>query len=399
MATRPPASQELRVVIAAGGTGGHIYPAIAIAQALVARHPGAKVLFIGTRERMESRVVPAAGFDLATIAVRGLRGRQRILRRARSFWGLLSGRSVRHSLRILRMHRPHVVVGMGGYVSGPVILAARLLRIPRITVEQNQRPGFTARLTAHMSQALCVPSPQAAENARRMMRDRARIEVTGNPVRREIIETASARARAALGLAPDRLTIVATGGSLGSPDLNAAFSGAVEILARDENIARRIQALHLTGERDPTHADADLLRRAGVPYHARTYLDEMHLALAAADIIVTRGGGTALAEIAARGVAAIIIPWSGAAGNEQEQNARPLAEAGAAIVIRDAELNAGLLAKMLRELVEDDERREAMARRSKAWGRPDAAERVAAIIEELAGISGGAVTTDADARD
>jgi len=386
MEARPPASEELRVVIAAGGTGGHIYPAIAIAQALTARHPGARVLFIGTRERMESRVVPAAGFDLATIAVRGLRGRQRILRRARSFWALLSGRSVRHSLRILRLHRPHVVVGMGGYVSGPVILAARLLRIPRITVEQNQRPGFTARLTARMSQVLCVPTPQAAQHARRMVPDRVRIDVTGTPVRREIVDTTTAQARDALGLAEDRLAILVTGGSLGSRDLNAAFSGAVEILARSEPIARRIQVLHLTGERELIHPHADLLRAAAIPYHAQKYLDEMHLALAAADIIVTRGGGAALAEITARGVAAIVVPWSGAAGNEQEQNARPLAEAGAAIVIHDAELNAELLAKMLRELVEDSERREAMARRSRALGRPDAAERVVAIIEEVAGI-------------
>jgi len=377
---------ELRVVIAAGGTGGHIYPAIAIAQCLVARNPGARILFIGTRARMEARVVPAAGFDLATISVRGLRGSQPLLRRAQSLWGLLSGRSLRHSLRILRLHRPHVVIGMGGYVSGPVILAARLLRIPRITVEQNQRPGFTTRITARMSQVVCVTSEQAAEHCRELVGNRVRAEVTGNPVRREILETTQEQARSALGLAPDRLTVVATGGSLGSADLNVAFSGALERLALDDSIARRIQAVHLTGSKHPIHPDEAKLNSAGLPYQARAYLDEMSLALAAADIIVTRGGATALAELTARGLPAIVIPWSGAAGNEQEHNARPLAEVGAAILIHDADLTPGILAKMLRELIEDDERRQAMARRSKTLGRPDAAERVAAIVEELAGM-------------
>ena len=380
---QPPAG-ELRVVIAAGGTGGHIYPAIAIAQALIARNPNARILFIGTRERMEARVVPAAGFDLATIAVRGLRGRQPLLRRARSVWSLLSGRSLRHSLRLLRMHRPNVVIGTGGYVSGPVILAARLLGVPRVTVVLDQSPGFTSRVTTRMSQALCVVSQQAAEHCRKLIGDRARIEVTGNPIRREIIETTREQALAALGLAPDRLTIVGTGGSLGSRALNTAFAGAVERLAADEAIARRIQILHLTGSSEPIRADEAALSSAGIPYQAREYLDEMHLAFAAADIVITRGGAMSLAEVTARGIPAIVIPWSEASGNEQEHNARPLAEVGAAIIIHDADLNAGVLARMLREVIEDDERREAMARRSKALGRPDAAERVAAVIEEVA---------------
>jgi UDP-N-acetylglucosamine--N-acetylmuramyl-(pentapeptide) pyrophosphoryl-undecaprenol N-acetylglucosamine transferase len=380
-----PVPEELRVVIAAGGTGGHIYPAIAIAQSLVARNPTARILFVGTRERMEARVVPAAGFDLATIAVRGLRGKQPLVRRVRSVWSLLSGRSLRHSMRILRMHRPDVVIGTGGYVSGPVILAARLLGIPRVTVVLDQSPGFTSRVTARMSQALCVVSQQAAEHCRKLVGGQARIEITGNPIRREIIEATRDQALAALGLTPGRLTIVTTGGSLGSRALNAAFAGAVERLAADEVIARRIQILHLTGSAQPVRADEAALTSAGVPYQAREYLDEMHLAFAAADIIITRGGAMSLAEITARGIPAIVIPWAEASDNEQEQNARPMAEVGAAIIIRDADLNAALLARMLREVIEDDERRDAMARRSKALGRPDAAERVAVVIEEVAG--------------
>jgi len=386
MAAAAPDTHELRVAIAAAGTGGHVYPAIAIARALIARNPGARILFIGTRERIESRIVPAAGFELATISVRGLRGRQPVLRRVGSLLHLLSGRSLRQSLRVLRAHRPHVVIGMGGYVSGPVILAARLLGIPRMMVEQNQQPGFTTRAAARWSQALCVPSQQSADCCREVFGPRLRIEVTGNPVRREISEAVREEARAALGLAPDRLTIVALGGSIGSRAVNEAVSGALERLARDEAIARRIQVVHLTGSANPIRPNEQALAAAGLPYCAREYLDEMHLALAAADAIVTRGGGTTLAEIAVRGIPAIIIPWSGAAGGEQEQNARPFAEVGAAIIIRDGELNAGILAKMLREVIEDDERREAMARRCKALGRPDAADRVATIVEELAAL-------------
>ena len=385
MESGAPHSDELRVAIAAAGTGGHVYPAIAIARALVARNPRVRILFIGTRDRIESRIVPASGFDFATISVRGLRGRQPLLRRARGAWDLLSGRSLRQSLRVLRLHRPRVVVGMGGYVSGPVMVAARMLHTPRVTVEQNQRPGFTSRATARMSQVLCVVSQQSAEYCRELFGPKVRIEVTGNPVRREVIEASREQALDALGLAPDRLTVVVTGGSLGSGGINAAFSGALERLARDEAIARRIQVVHLTGSGHPAHPDEELLAAAGLPYQAREYLDDMHIALAAADIIVTRAGGTALAEITVRGIPAIVIPWSGAAGAEQEQNARPLSEVGAAILIRDQDLNPGLLAKMLREVIEDDERREAMARRSKALGRPDAADKVAAIVEELAG--------------
>lgn len=383
------AADELRVAIAAAGTGGHIYPALAIAHSLAARNPGARILFIGTRERMESRVIPAAGFELATISVRGLRGHQPLLRRMRGAWDLLCGRSLCQSLRVLRRHRPHVVIAMGGYISGPVMLAARLLKIPRMIVEQNQRPGFTTRTTTRMSMALCVPSPQSADYCRERFGPNLRIEATGNPVRREIIEASRDDARRALAFAPDRLGVVVIGGSIGSRAINTAFSTAIERLARDEAIARRVQVLHLTGSANRVRPDEQALAAAGLPYQAREYLDEVHLALAAADIIITRGGGTALAEITVRGIPAIVIPWSGAAGGEQEQNARPLAEAGAAIIIRDAELTPVLLAKMLREVIEDDERREAMARRSKALGRPDAAERVAAIAEEMArGISG-----------
>jgi len=374
--------QPLRVVFAAGGTGGHVYPAIAIASRLRHLHPDAAVLFIGTRDRMEAEKVPAAGFDLATISVRGVAGRQPLLRRLGALARLAIGLPVWQSLATLRRFRPDVVVGTGGYVCGPVILAARLLGVPTMTVEQNELPGLTTRLVSRLVDVAGLVSEASAAGYARSGR-RQEVEVVGNPVRPEIITTTREAAAAALGLDPGLTTVVATGGSIGSLPVNRAFVGALEQLAAEGALAG-VQVLHLTGRENALRLEPDRVEALGLRYVAREYLDAMHNALAAADLLVTRAGGTALSEIAARGIAAIIIPWAGAAANHQEQNAAPFAQSDAGIVIRDDELTPERLAAAMERLLGDPAARDEMARRCRELGRPDAADRVIAIIERLA---------------
>jgi UDP-N-acetylglucosamine--N-acetylmuramyl-(pentapeptide) pyrophosphoryl-undecaprenol N-acetylglucosamine transferase len=213
----------------------------------------------------------------------------------------------------------------------------------------------------------------------RLLTPRLRCEVLGTPVRPEVLSTSREEGLRALGLRADKLTILITGGSIGAPAINAAWAEAMPALAADEGFASRVQVLHLTGRGKSAATPV-----AGLDYHPRPYLDEMHWAYAAADIVVSRGGGSALAEITARGIPAIVVPWAGAAGNHQFYNAQPLQERGAAILISDAELSAETLTEALRELVRDDAKRAAMAQASKALGIPDAADRVVAVVRRLA---------------
>lgn len=383
-----PARPGLRVLIAAGGTGGHVYPAIAIARHLRQAHPEAEILFVGTRERMEAQAVPDAGFRLAAIKVKGLAGRQSHFQRLVSLAWLLAGLPVWQSLVILLRFRPHVVVGMGGFASGPVILAARMLRIPCLAVEQNEIPGFTTRLVARMVSAAAVVSEQCQQRYLRLLGRRARtvpVRVVGNPVRPEILSTTRDEGIKALGLDPGRVVLLAVGGSIGSLPVNRAFAAALELLAKKPGFADRVEILHITGRQNVAFLDPARARELGLRYHVRDYLDDMHHALAAADVVVTRAGGTALAEMTARGLPAVVIPWAGAADGHQEHNALRLANAGAAVMIRDAELTPERLADAVWALVSDEAARRRLAERSRSLGRPDAAARVVGMIEQLAG--------------
>jgi len=380
-------SPTLRVVIAGGGTGGHLYPGLAIAACLQRRHRGAEIRFIGTR-RLEASKVPQAGYAFRAISVEGIAGPLRfsgLWRRLKGLAQLASGLPLWQSLWLLGRFKPDVVVGTGGYVCGPVVLAARLLRIPSLSVEQNQFPGITTRALARWVKVAVVVSEESAQLLRRL-RPELRTEVVGTPVRPEVIETRREQGVAALGLDPGKRTLLAFGGSIGSLALNRALVGALKRLGQQEWFSREVQVLHLTGERNPVRLEPEGAAALGLHYQARPYLDEMHLALAAADLVVCRAGGTSLAEVAARGIPAIIVPWAGAANREQERNAQPLVEAGGAILIREEELTEERLAAEVGALLRDPERLGEMSRRSRRVGRPEAAERVVALIEELAGL-------------
>jgi len=375
------------VLMAAGGTGGHVYPAIAVAKHLREVQPDSQVLFVGTRERLEARAVPAAGFPLAVIRVKGLAGRQSLLQRVASIAWLAAGLPLWQSLAILLRFRPHVVVGMGGFASGPVILAARLTGIPTLAVEQNEIPGFTTRIIAKMVSAAAVVSEPCRQRYLRLLGKRASkvsVRVVGNPVRAEILSATREDGARALGLDVNRTILLAVGGSIGSLPVNRAFAGALELLAKKPGFANSVDVLHITGRQNIAFLDPARAEEFGLRYHVRDYLDDIHNALAAADLVVTRAGGTALAEITARGLPAIVIPWAGAADGHQEQNALRLAKAGAAVMIRDAELSPERLADDLWRLLSDEHARKRVAERSKSLGRPDAAAHIVAMIEQLA---------------
>ena len=377
-------ARPLRVLFAAGGTGGHIYPAIAVAQRLLELHPGSEVLFVGTRARLESTVVAGYGFDLKYISVAGLAGKMSLWRRLRSMASLAVGVPLWQSMSIICRFRPSVVVGTGGFVCGPTILAAWILAVPTLLVEQNEAVGVTSGLVSYLVDAAGVVSEQSAQLLHRgLLRRRMRVEVVGNPVRRQILRTTREQGCQALGLDPSKIILLAFGGSVGSLPVNRAFCGALEILAQ-EGLLKDVDAAHVTGRENVHRLEAGRAKELGIRYHVFDYLDDMHNALAAADIVVSRAGGTALAEITARGIAAITVPWAGAARNHQEQNARRLFDKGAVVMITDADLTPSRLANELRSLLTDENKRIELAQRAKQLGRPDAADRVIEIIEDLA---------------
>jgi UDP-N-acetylglucosamine--N-acetylmuramyl-(pentapeptide) pyrophosphoryl-undecaprenol N-acetylglucosamine transferase len=272
-----------------------------------------------------------------------------------------------------------VVIGTGGYVSGPVLLAARLLRVPAVALDGNRVPGQTSKIVARLVDLMAVAHPEMAEFFSKRVRRGARVEVTGLPVRAEIVQTARTQAAASLGLDPAHLTLVVLGGSLGSERVNKALVGALDGLAELRDLAG-LQVVHVTGER--YIAEARRGRWSAVRYHPLAYAGPE--ALAAADLIVSRAGASTVAEIAARGLPAVLIPWARASTGEQVMNARPLEQAGGAVLIPDGELTAQRLYEVLQSLLRDRARLTQMAEASRSIGRPEAARRLAEIAVKLA---------------
>lgn len=385
MAASSDSATEVRVVLAAGGTGGHVYPALSVASELKRLRPGARLLFVGG-DRMEAQVVPAAGLRFRSISVHGLAGRglAGLARRARSAAELALGIPLGQSLRLLRKFRPQVVVGTGGYVSGPVLLAAKLLGIPRMALEGNRTPGLTTKLVTKMVDVMAVAWPEQEEAFRERVKPPARVVVTGLPVRPELAYVTREQGARALGLDPNLRTLVALGGSLGSRRINEALTGALRLMGVGGRL-RELQILHATGKQNPVLLTEEEAQRIAPLYRSLPYLDVEYVsALASADLVVARAGASTVAEIAARGLPSILIPWSQATTGEQVLNARPFAKAGAATVIPDADLTPERLAEALEDLLWDDAKRQRMAQASRLMGKPRAARAVAELALELA---------------
>lgn len=348
------------IMIMAGGTGGHVFPGLAVAEHL--RGAGWTIVWLGNPSSMEARLVPAHGYTMAWVDFAGLRGKGPVafallpLRLLRAFW-----QSARHLL----VHRPDVVLGMGGYQSFPGGMMAALLGRPLAIHEQNSIAGLANRVLAGVADRVLAGFPGAL----------AKAEVVGNPVRPEIANVASPQSRYAGRNGP--LRILAVGGSLGAKALNDALPAALALLPPE----RRPQVTHQSGVQ---HAEALAAgyRAAGVNAHAVAFIDDMAGAYAAADLVVCRAGALTVAELAAAGVASVLVPFPHAVDDHQTLNARYLSDAGAAVLMPQRELTAERLADLLSALTRDGCLE--MAKRARALARTDATEKVARACTELA---------------
>jgi len=363
----------VRVVIAGGGTGGHLYPGIAIARELVARRPDATVTFAGTSRGIESRVVPREGFQLDLLRSAGLKGR--------SGMAVLRGlatlpASAWDAWRILSRRKPHLVIGVGGYSSGPVVLLAALRRVPTLLAEQNAVPGLTNRLLSRVVNGAAVSFESTVSFFGR------RGFVTGNPVRPEFFETRDGYegGEGYEGTRDDRrVRVLIFGGSQGAHAINVAMVEAAPRLAA----AGGVEVTHQTGERD-----VELVRRgyqeAGLAARVEPFLYAMDREMKSADLVISRAGATTIAELTAAGRAAILIPLPTAADDHQKKNAEVLAHAGAAELIEQKDLAGGALADRILALTGDAARRQAIAQAARSFARPDAAKTIVDRALELA---------------
>lgn len=351
-------------MIAGGGTGGHLFPALAVADELRARHAGARITFVGSRRGLEARLVPGAGYPLRLLRLGGIKGRSPLQRA--SAVAAAAAAVLRCALWMIRS-RPSLVIGVGGYASGPAALAAVGLRVPTMILEQNHFPGATNRWLAPRVSAVCVPSQAASE------RIGGRRFVTGNPVR-----AAFGRIGQAPGAPPLRLLVF--GGSRGARSINTAMAEALPALSRLDPVP---YIVHQTGS-----SDFARLRSAYAEYPAdhcevREFLDDMPERLAAANLVICRAGATTIAELAAAGRPAILVPFPHAADDHQTHNARALEQAGAALMVADRELDADGLVDRIRGLAESAARLREMGEAARSLARLDATRRIADLAGRL----------------
>jgi UDP-N-acetylglucosamine--N-acetylmuramyl-(pentapeptide) pyrophosphoryl-undecaprenol N-acetylglucosamine transferase len=382
--TQPRAADEVRgprVLIAAGGTGGHVFPGLALARTLKELLPGAEVRFAGTSRGIENQAVPAAGFPLDLLPVLPL-SRRLSMEAVLSPFAAVGGTAA--ALRLLRRERIEVVAGMGGYVTLPVAAAARLAGIPVVLHEQNAIPGVANRLAARFARTVAV-GVEAAAGAF----PQGRTVVTGNPVRPELARLDRARLRELgqkeLGLDPDRATLLVFGGSQGARHINQALVAATPHWPRPE----RVQILHACGRREEAQVReawtaADPQGR-GLKVRVEPFVERMDLAYAACDLALTRAGALTVAELTAAGVPAIMVPLPHATADHQAGNARAVAAGGGALVLRDEDLSGERLAATAAPLLEDPERLAKMSAAMASMAFPTAAQELAALVLEAAG--------------
>lgn len=359
----------MKFLISGGGTGGHVYPGIAVAEELKRLKPEDEVVFVGSGRGLEATVVPQAGFRLRTILTRGF---------PRRVWWKWPGAilanlvGVPQAIWIVLTERPDVVLGTGGYVSAPIGIAAFLLRKPLILQEQNSIPGISNRLFARIADEVHLSFVEARSYFKR----RDNLKVTGNPVRRYILSGDRASSRAEFGLEPGKPTVFVFGGSRGAHRINEAALDAMRRLKGRVDVQFILQTGRDDFEWAKGTVDSEKLPAKVVPF-----LQRIHLAYAAADLVVCRSGAMTLAEIAVCGTPAILVPYPYAAHDHQSVNASNLVDRGAAAMILDRELSGERLAKEIAHLLADRQALSRMSAHARTFARPDAAERLAKSLQ------------------
>ncbi len=367
----------MKIIVSGGGTGGHIYPALTILRTIAAKRPNTEFLYVGTTRGLEADIVPKEGIPFATIDLQGFERHltpKNFVRLGKALAG------VGKAFSILRDFRPDVVIGTGGYVCGPILLAASLMHIPTLVQEQNVFPGITNKILSRFVTEIAV----GTEEAKRYFPAKKTV-FTGNPIRAEVMTAEREAAAKDFGLDPKKLTVLVSGGSRGARTINRAMIGVLAQAAQHEEV----QYIHVTGKAEYDDTMARLQDTGVVFLHARhilvkPYLYNMPAAMALADLAIFRAGATGLAELTARGIPSILVPYPYAAENHQEYNARALEKAGAARVILNKDLTAERLLSDLAELLSEPHKLEEMAKASKALGRPQAASDIADRILSIA---------------
>jgi UDP-N-acetylglucosamine--N-acetylmuramyl-(pentapeptide) pyrophosphoryl-undecaprenol N-acetylglucosamine transferase len=365
----------MRIIFSGGGTGGHVYPALALAEKLREREPDVSIAFIGTEDGMENSILTNYDYDFFSVKVSAFSRKpsvEIIKTLCRAFSGLKEAR------RLIKKLCPDIIVGTGGYVCGPVVLAGYLCGVKTCIQEQNAMPGLTNRILAGFVDKIFLGSPAAAKYFSR----KSKVVISGNPIRAGIMAADHRLAQDILDLDPGKKTLLVSGGSRGAMSINQAMLCVHEKLAGSS----AIQVLHITGEKgfEAFAGQLPAKVRAAENLKILPYMNDMPLALAAADLAVFRAGAIGLSELAARGVPSILVPYPYATANHQEHNARAFERENAAIVVRDRELTGDSLNSLINILLNDEDRLSGMAQAARKLGRPEAADRIVQEILDLA---------------
>jgi UDP-N-acetylglucosamine--N-acetylmuramyl-(pentapeptide) pyrophosphoryl-undecaprenol N-acetylglucosamine transferase len=361
----------MRVIIAGGGTGGHLFPGLAVAEELKNRDDSTEVIFVGTEYGIEARVVPREGYPIKFLRAEGLVGVSTV-KKAKAI--VTTFFSIADSYKIIQTVRPDIVIGVGGYASGAAMLTAYLMSIPTMILEQNSIPGLTNKILGRFVRAVCITYQESIS-----FFPKAKTFLTGNPVRMQILKGDIESAYRLFSLERGLFTIFIFGGSSGAKSINMAIVNALNNMY---DLKDKIQFLHQTGIRDYENI-RESYRKTGFKGTITPFIYQMGEAYAVADIVVSRAGATTLAELTALGKPAILIPYPYAAGQHQELNARKLLEMGAAKMIRDSELKGESLANSIREMYTNETMRAEMQRNSRSVGRPEACSKVVDIAMSL----------------
>ncbi|SMG13439.1 undecaprenyldiphospho-muramoylpentapeptide beta-N-acetylglucosaminyltransferase [Paenibacillus aquistagni] len=367
----------MRVVLSGGGTGGHIYPALAIARECKKSDPNSEFLYIGTEKGLESKLVRDEGLPFETIEITGFR-RKLSFENVKTIMRFLRG--VSRAKELLRTFKPDVVIGTGGYVCGPVVYAAAKLGIPTIIHEQNVIPGLTNKFLSRYASTVAL----SFEESKSYFDKAKHVLFTGNPRATAVVEANRERGFASLGLPQDSELVLVVGGSRGARVVNEAMIGMVPFLKKLPDV----HFVYVTGQQyyEDTRK-AVLQANSGLRNHLHVlpYVSNMPEVLAATTVAVSRAGASSLAELTALGIPSILIPSPNVTNNHQEANARSLEQAGAAVMLLESKLSAQQLFKEIEQLIVQRDKRKLMSDRAKAYGQPDSAARIVAEMKRLTG--------------
>ena len=364
-------SKTLRVAIAGGGTGGHLFPALNLGRAMQERWQ-AQLLFFGTKRGLENRILPEKGYRLELLPVQGF---QRRLTLKNLTFPLNLARSLRKSRKILQAFRPHLVLGTGGYVMGPVLKTAKKMGFPVVIQEQNSYPGVTTRLLAKQADLLFL----GYEEALKYLPDGINAVVTGNPVKMEAVYRTKEEAKKALGWQPDLPLVAVIGGSQGAQSINEALFK----LLQNRAIATLAQWLWQTGKAHFTLWQEKVAQMNLTNVRTEPFIEQMAVVYQAADLVICRAGAMTLSELMAMGAPAVLIPFPFAAADHQYKNAQAMAQKGAALVIKDDAQMAQKLQEVVPELLKDRQKISEMARAMKSLHKKDSIDQMLSLMARL----------------